>query len=99
MDVVGDPGAMQAAAASLRLRADQVFETAQRMSSAVSNAVYSGPSADRLRAADESRRQRLSSAAYQLQDAADTLSRSAVQVAEAQAEAERAALLAEEGDC
>jgi hypothetical protein len=99
VDVLGDPGAMRAAAAGLRLRAEQVLETAQHMSGAVSNAVYSGPAADRLRAADAARRERLMSAAFQLQDVADTLTRSAAQVAEAQAEAERAALLAEEGDC
>jgi hypothetical protein len=38
-------------------------------------------------------------AAYQLQDVADTLTRSAAEVAEAQAEAKRAALLADGGDC
>jgi hypothetical protein len=99
MDLVGDPGAMQAAAAGLRLRADQVLETAHRISDAVGSTVYSGPAGDRLRAADAARRERLVSAAYQLQDVADTLTRSAAQVAEAQAEAERAAVLAEEGDC
>ena len=99
MDVLGDPGAMQAAAADLRLRADQVLETAQRLSGAVNGTVYSGPAGDRFRAADAARRERLVTAAYQLQDVADTLTRSAADVADAQAEAARAALLAEEGDC
>lgn len=99
MDVFGDPGAMQAAAAGLRLRADQVLETALRASGAVSSAMYSGPAADRFRAASGDRHQRLVGAAYQLQDLADTLSRAAVEVADAQAEAERAALVAEEDDC
>jgi hypothetical protein len=99
MDVLGDPGAMRAAAASLRLRADQVFEVAQRIAGAVSATVYEGPSSDRFRAADAARRQRLVGAAYQLQEVADRLTRSAAEVAEAQAEAKRAALLAEEGDC
>jgi hypothetical protein len=99
MDVLGDPGAMQAAAAGLRLRADQVLDTARRTSDAVSNAVYSGPAADRFRAAGSARHERLVGAAYQLHDLADTLMRSAAEVAEAQAEAERAALLAEEDDC
>jgi uncharacterized protein YukE len=99
MDVLGDPGAMQTAAAGLRLRADQVLETVQRISGAVSNTVYSGPASDRFRAADAARRQRLIAAAHQLQDVADTLTRSAADVAHAQAEAERAALLALEGDC
>jgi hypothetical protein len=99
MDVVGDPGAMQAAAAGLRLRADQVFETARRVSDAASNMVYSGPAADRFRAAGSARYERLVGAAYQLQDVADTLTRSAADVADAQAEAARAAQLAEGDDC
>jgi hypothetical protein len=98
MDVVGDPGAMQAAAAGLRLRADQVFETARRISDAVSGTVYSGPAADRFRGAGSARYERLVHAACQLQEVADTLTRSAADVAEAQAEAARAARLAEEGD-
>jgi hypothetical protein len=99
VDLYGDPGAMHAAAAGLRLRADQVLETAGRVANAAQSAIYSGPAADRFRAAGSARYERLVNAAYQLQEVADTLARSAFDVAEAQAEAERAALLAEEGDC
>lgn len=99
MEIVGDPASMEAAAANLRLRADQVLEAAHHAAAAVSAAVYAGPAADRLRAATADRRQRLVGVANQLHDLADTLSRSAVDVAEARAEAARAALPSVEDDC
>ena len=98
-DVFGDPGAMQAAAAGLRLRADQVLDVASRVATAATSAVYEGPAAERFRATSADRHRRLSDAAYQLQDLADTLSRAAADVADAQAEAERIARLAQEDDC
>jgi hypothetical protein len=97
VDVTGDPAAMTAAAASLRLRADQVMEAAGRVAHAVDTAVYVGPAADRLRAGTADRQRRLVASAYQLQDLADTLARSAAEVAEAQLAAQRAALAEGQG--
>jgi hypothetical protein len=102
VDAIGDPGAMSAAASGLRLRADQILDVASRIDRAARAAVYQGPSANRLRAGSAQRRERLVAAAGHLQDLADTLARSAAQVAEAQEAArlaaERAALEAEGED-
>jgi hypothetical protein len=88
-DVIGDPGAMRAVAAGLRMRADQLLDVACRIESTAEAAAYEGPAADRLRAATADRRQRLASAAWHLQELADALSRGAADVAEAQAELRR----------
>lgn len=97
METTGDPAAMRGAASALRLRAEQIHDAAQRIGQAADVAVYSGPAADRLRAATTDRRARLAGAAGRVQEVADLLVRSAAEVEEAQLAAERAAL-ADDGD-
>ena len=88
MDVTGDPAAMRASAARLRLRAETVATVSARLSQHVDGMVYAGPAADRFRAAMTERNLRAQRVVARLTQLADTLTRSAAQVEEAQAEAQ-----------
>ena len=98
MQPIGDPAAMRAAAAALRLRAERIVDVAQRINGAAESAVYEGPAADRFRDATWERRDRLTVAADRVHGVADALARAAAEVYEAQLAAAREAARDAAGD-
>jgi hypothetical protein len=77
MDVFGDPAAMRAGAARLRMQAESVTAMAARVSVHAEGMVYAGPAADRFRAAMRERDLRARRVASRLHQMADVLARAA----------------------
>ena len=93
----GDPAAMLAAAARLRMRAERIDAVSASLGSRVAAMVYAGPAADRFRSSMTDRNGRARTVAAQLYELADTLTRAAGQLETAQLEQAALARAAEEG--
>ena len=82
--VLGDPAAMRAAAAMLRMRAETLSEIASRLDTQAQSLEFEGPAADQFRETMLVRRQTADSLVSQLASVADEIIRAAAEVEQAQ---------------